>query len=156
MALINCPECDNEISDKAEFCPKCGYKLPKKEPMFQGVYCPSCLESNIKTGINACPYCNIKFKDSIYGTSKDCSDYGENHPELKESPDFNIEAYNRRINYVPIEYSSSHAIKCPYCQSANTKKISATSKASSVALFGIFAMGKVSKQWHCNDCNSDF
>ena len=27
MALIKCPECNNEISDKAESCPKCGYEL---------------------------------------------------------------------------------------------------------------------------------
>ncbi len=27
MALIKCPECKNNISDKAEKCPKCGYEL---------------------------------------------------------------------------------------------------------------------------------
>ncbi len=27
MALISCPECANEISDKAETCPKCGFRL---------------------------------------------------------------------------------------------------------------------------------
>ena len=156
MSLINCPECGKEISDKAECCINCGYMLPKTEPMFQGVYCPRCLKTSIKTKVDACPYCNIKFKDSIYGTHRETCDYTKNHPELKESPDFNIEAYNKRINYVPIEYGSSHAIKCPYCQSTNTKKISTMSKAGSVALFGVFAMGKVSKQWHCNNCNSDF
>ena len=30
MALIKCPECGNQISDKAESCPKCGYELNKK------------------------------------------------------------------------------------------------------------------------------
>ena len=47
-------------------------------------------------------------------------------------------------------------VKCPYCNSTNTKKISEMSKAASVAVFGVFAMGKVSKQWHCNNCKSDF
>ncbi|MCI9127431.1 MAG: hypothetical protein HFG28_09565 [Eubacterium sp.] len=47
-------------------------------------------------------------------------------------------------------------VKCPYCQSTNTKKISSVSKAGSVAVFGVFAAGKVSKQWHCNNCKSDF
>ena len=38
MALIQCPECQNMVSDQAEVCPKCGYALkakeepPKKEP----------------------------------------------------------------------------------------------------------------------------
>lgn len=27
MALIKCPECRNELSDKANFCPHCGYPL---------------------------------------------------------------------------------------------------------------------------------
>lgn len=47
-------------------------------------------------------------------------------------------------------------VECPYCHSKDTKKISNLSKAGSVALFGIFALGKTSKQWHCNSCNSDF
>ena len=27
MALIKCPECGKEISDKAESCPHCGYPI---------------------------------------------------------------------------------------------------------------------------------
>lgn len=27
MALIKCPECGNEVSDKANVCPKCGYPI---------------------------------------------------------------------------------------------------------------------------------
>lgn len=34
MALINCPECNKEISDKATVCPNCGYPLPVKEDTF--------------------------------------------------------------------------------------------------------------------------
>lgn len=30
MALINCPECNKEISDKAISCPNCGYPLNQK------------------------------------------------------------------------------------------------------------------------------
>lgn len=29
MAMIKCPECKTEISDKADSCPKCGYSLAK-------------------------------------------------------------------------------------------------------------------------------
>lgn len=60
------------------------------------------------------------------------------------------------------EYRSSNyqadkpVVECPYCHSKDTKKISNLSKAGSVALFGVFALGKTSKQWHCNSCNSDF
>ena len=54
------------------------------------------------------------------------------------------------------EIMYAHNAECPYCHSKNTKKISGISKAGSVAMFGIFAIGKVSKQWHCNNCKSDF
>lgn len=46
-------------------------------------------------------------------------------------------------------------ITCPYCQSSNTKKISTTSKAVNTAMFGLLGT-KRHKQWHCNNCNSDF
>lgn len=45
---------------------------------------------------------------------------------------------------------------CPYCNSTNTKKISGTSKAIGVAAFGVFALGRATKQWHCNNCKSNF
>lgn len=54
------------------------------------------------------------------------------------------------------DYQYQNNAECPYCHSKNTKKISGLSKAGSVALWGIFAVGKVSKQWHCNSCKSDF
>lgn len=36
-------------------------------------------------------------------------------------------------------------VKCPYCSSTNTKKITTTSKAVHTAFFGIFSMGRNSK-----------
>ena len=31
MSLVNCPECKNEISNKAEMCPNCGYPISKDD-----------------------------------------------------------------------------------------------------------------------------
>lgn len=47
-------------------------------------------------------------------------------------------------------------VECPYCHATNVKKISTTSKAVHTAIFGVFSIGRNSKQWHCNNCNSDF
>lgn len=47
-------------------------------------------------------------------------------------------------------------VTCRYCQSTNVKKISAVTKAGGIALFGILGLGRASKEWHCNNCNSDF
>lgn len=42
MAIIKCPECGKEISDKATSCPNCGFPLikgqPKKEKT-KRIYC---------------------------------------------------------------------------------------------------------------------
>lgn len=45
-------------------------------------------------------------------------------------------------------------IVCPFCKSNNVEKIGMGSKVMSGALFGVFAMGKISKTWECKDCNS--
>ena len=46
-------------------------------------------------------------------------------------------------------------VLCPYCKSADTKKLTALNRAVSVSLVGA-ASGKIGKQWHCNHCGSDF
>ena len=37
MALINCPECKSEVSDKAEKCPKCAFPINPSEPITKEV-----------------------------------------------------------------------------------------------------------------------
>ncbi len=43
-------------------------------------------------------------------------------------------------------------ITCPNCGSTNCEKISMGSKVVAGAMFGLFAMGKISKTWQCSDC----
>lgn len=77
--------------------------------------------------------------------------------------------YNPKNGLRAVEYSNTKiktnstistptkpVVECPYCHSKDTKKISGFSKAGSIALFGVFALGKASKQFHCNNCSSDF
>ena len=153
MALINCPECNKEISDKAEYCINCGYKLPRQEPKFQGLYCSNCLYTSwvMDKDDGICPFCKTKMINSIYGTYKEVNRYTENHPELKESLEFSIEAYNKRINYVPVEYGNSSSAKCPTCQSTNIRKISGLESGASIAMFGLFSR-KINKSFKCNNC----
>ncbi len=53
------------------------------------------------------------------------------------------------------DLASGKRVICPYCKSTNTEKISTVSRAVSVSLVGA-ASGKIGKQWHCNNCKSDF
>lgn len=59
------------------------------------------------------------------------------------------------IRPTPEEIALEHKPKCPTCGSDNIKKISATSKAASVAMWGLLSR-KVHKQWHCNHCGSEW
>lgn len=52
MAIIKCPECGKEVSDKARVCPYCGI------PIDTNVYCPKCGSSNVQVisgAIESCP-----------------------------------------------------------------------------------------------------
>lgn len=53
------------------------------------------------------------------------------------------------------DLASGKRVVCPYCKSTNTEKISTVSRAVSVSLVGA-ASSKLGKQWHCNNCKSDF
>ena len=85
--------------------------------------------------------------------------------EIDESTDKVVSDYieeSRRIQSPgkpmasEFKHLNSPTVTCPYCKSTNTKKISGLSKAVSVGLFGIFALGKTTKQFHCNSCSADF
>ena len=43
-------------------------------------------------------------------------------------------------------------IKCPNCKSTNVQKISGASKVGSAVMWGVFAMGKLTKTFQCNAC----
>lgn len=52
MAIIKCPECGHEISDKAPFCPSCGVAIAGKTTT-----CPVCGQTYFSE-IGACPHCH--------------------------------------------------------------------------------------------------
>ena len=103
--------------------------------------------------------CNKCNKGYSFDTSKEYSKLCpicNTEMEFFYNGDCDTELAEKVKNQTLIIPSSKPTITCPYCQSTNTKKISGLSKAGSVALFGIFALGKTTKQWHCNECGSDF
>lgn len=97
-----------------------------------------------------CPSCGFSksfFRTSQYADSAYCPKCGKTTYE-------NTDGKKPYPTYAPI--TPKPTVECPYCHSKDTKKISGISKAGSIAVFGIFAMGKATKQWHCNNCKSDF
>lgn len=57
----------------------------------------------------------------------------------------------REIQQRQLEQKIANAIKCPNCGSINTKKISTSSRAASVAMVGV-ASSKIGKQFECKKC----
>lgn len=57
MALIKCPECGIEVSDKAQSCPKCGYPIIKQI---------SIIESQLISK-RKCPYCGSTSVGKVRG-----------------------------------------------------------------------------------------
>lgn len=158
MALIVCPECGKEISDKSEVCIHCGYPLINTRCNINGVVYDFKEELPIalleKTDEYVSVYGKIRKKTLL--SLADAGDLIDIIRETKAIPENFTPKYpleDREKSYGNLEEKN---IECPYCHSKDTKKISNLSKASSVALFGVFALGKTSKQWHCYNCNSDF
>ena len=69
---------------------------------------------------------------------------------------FAPKAIPQRSSAVTTPVNNRPVVECPYCHSTNTEKISTVSKGVAAALFGVFSLSRNSKQWHCNDCKSDF
>lgn len=67
-------------------------------------------------------------------------------------PNHTKEQENKRAE----KYRSRHGATCPYCKSIDTYKISNISKGVAVGIFGKYALHRAYKQWHCNNCSSDF
>lgn len=158
MALIICPECGKEVSDKSEVCIHCGYPLINTKCNINGIIYDFKEELPIalleKTEDYVSVYGKIRRKTSL--TLADTGDLIRIIKEIRAIPQTFTPKYpleNREELYGHLKTKN---IECPYCHSTDTKKISTVSKAGNLAVFGIFALGKTTKQWHCNNCDSDF
>lgn len=92
---------------------------------------------------------------SIY--CRNCSNFEDIYVSKELQQQWDNEAKNQGNQQTTKEPKSSKlTVECPYCHSTDTKKITNTSKAVHTAVFGIFSIGRNSKNFHCNKCGSDF
>ena len=96
-------------------------------------------------------YINIKQKRDAY---PEIIKIYETHNKINDN--INLSFSESKGKNTSVAGNNTHpTVTCPYCHSANTSKISTTSKVINTALFGIFG-NKRKHQWHCNGCGSDF
>lgn len=149
--LIKCPECGKDISDKSKSCIHCGYPLNESK-----VHQNTCIING--TSYDLTEELNDLTNDLLVVAVKKI----RQKSLISLGDANNLCKIIRETKQVPPTFNSNSEVvqqnvpRCPYCSSTDLKKISGFSKAGSVALFGIFSVGKVSKQWHCNSCKSDF
>lgn len=150
MALINCPECGKEVSDKASSCPNCGYPISIKEDYICKV-----------NGTNV----DLKFVFDVAINNNNIS-MEERAYILNKIKEITKLKYPERLYYkignekkVPTEYNDktietivqSSKPKCPHCQSTNIAKISGAERTMSVIGLGILSK-KINKSFKCKSC----
>lgn len=52
MAIIRCPQCNEDVSDKAKYCPHCNYQLNKYDEVERLKYSVGVFPSNIRNTFN--------------------------------------------------------------------------------------------------------
>lgn len=128
--LRKCPDCEKEISRKAESCPHCGCPIKKT------ITCARCGYDTDLT------YKQIQELGFIV-TCENCGN------------EVRVSTPEEEFRWAIQRQNESKAIECPYCHSMNTTKITTTAKVVNTALFGLLG-NKRRHQWHCNNCKSDF
>lgn len=140
MALIKCIECEKQISSESDVCPNCGC------PTSQSI-------KSIKNYLKQQYGANFKCKkcgNTTYLCSESHLGYFRYICE-KCAEDIKI-PFPKCLREKPTYTNKPH---CPYCNSTNLKKIGVGSRMISAGTLGL-AGSKIGKQWHCNNCKSDF
>ena len=166
MALIKCPECGKEISDKSKQCIHCGYPLEESnndnKNTAYSIRLIHCGEQNVKlikiireiTGLDLKRGKDVVDNLLLIKTNISLDEANSIKKQIEEvGGAVKITEFN--ANDVVISQIELNIPKCPTCGSTDISKISTTSKAVSVGLFGIFS-SKIRKQFHCNSCKYEW
>lgn len=135
MALIKCPECGKDISNKSKQCIHCGFPLPTVEEAVKEIPDGFCIIDGVARDLrealnkiddypNMTPDEQKKLKGWIFGQCQTISIYAaeqllniilETHAVPKEFDGSYKRAGNGRINN--IQPTNQNIIKCPKCGS---------------------------------------
>lgn len=175
MALITCPECEKEISDKSKQCIHCGYPLDYNSRSFElynmvlkkinknknFFFAKGLLESgleiskgqsyNLLNSVGNCIIKGIEYSNVEYLKIQFLS-CGYEMDFVPSDSDY-INPINSKISEWSSEWKrkQKNAIKCPTCGSTNVERISTTAKVAGVVTFGLLSKTARS-QFKCKHC----
>ena len=144
-----CPKCKNNFSDAFDECVYCGSELKNGTIEIEDIQTEKQIYEMTDAEILD-KYSNYKKRiEDQTGHKMTDSEFLLGIKEARrDSSKHQADKYTKNIQ-------ESNVPRCPTCQSTDIKKISDLSKAVSVAMWGIFSR-KVHKQWHCNNCDSEW
>ena len=98
-----------------------------------------------------CETCHV----DMVSTGIDATQWHREARSIKEAERKENDAASLHGMCVAEATANRYIPKCPTCGSPKIHKISTASKVASVALVGIISR-KVRKQWHCDNCGSEW
>lgn len=139
MSLIKCPECEKEISDKADVCPNCGY--PLKDTKINNTICKINQQSyNLEKALCLC--LNGKYKESFIEISnqtklsiKNCLNILEQIKMLECIPDdYKVKEYTKEeekeatiiifsMKDKKLINNNNREVSCPKCGSTQIQVV---------------------------------
>ena len=153
MALINCPECKKEVSNKAPACIHCGY--PLSEDM-KNTICEIKGQKYDLSEVLKIPM-SVDQKEGIIQVIKKIN---ETVP-LDGCDAIRLQEIIEETNGIPLSYTPKYPLrtdnpnenkpKCPHCQSTSIRKIGAIERGASVGLLGL-GSNKINKSFECEKC----
>ena len=135
------------------YCPVCGFI----DALGDGD-CRYCGTTLVETDVESdfCEYCKDSDKfDKLVTDKYKITENPLYDPEKARLREEEQERDLHNVTSLDPTLSRNNRVSCPYCKSTNVKKISVVSRGVSVGLFGL-ASKKIGKQFHCNQCKSDF
>lgn len=133
MALIKCPECGKEISDKSEKCIHCGYPLMVTSATQEYIN-GKCYDVSFLKDSNLSLVKKIQLLNDLSGCGVVLA------KEIAKK--YHVEQITIQNNNIP---------HCPTCGSIDIQKISSTKRWLSTGLFGL-ASSDVGKTMVCKKC----
>lgn len=94
--------------------------------------------SNIDDDATMCPYCKAEYNRFDGEQTNHVEKFLEKHPNGRTTP-----IWKREEKQI--------IIKCPTCNSMNTKKITSKTRFNSIFFLGIFS-NKINKSFECKNC----